>query len=179
MGVFGSRRPARSGGDHRREPGLRCHGSGLTNRILDSARAVGTVWLTPRERQIPFAKNSQRFETVRIGEFTASARSRRRPCRLQPAALNGAVCASWRPFGALWFEQRARGVDPNGSKHPLAPRALSCSRLLVYRFWGSGARSERLSILAANGMFLSSSAFSLFFPRLPVLALRVSGLRVF
>lgn len=83
---------------------------------------------------------------VALGEFAASARSRRRPCRLQPGPPIGPVCTLGRPFGALRFAVRARGADKNALKRQPWRGALPASRLLVYRFRGSGVRSERSSI---------------------------------
>jgi len=126
--------------------GRRRASGGSTNRVLDSANTDRPHWLTPRERYNGSAPISQRFETVLIGEFAASARSRRRPCRLQPGPPIGPVCTLGRPFGALRFAVRARGADKNALKRQPWRAALPASRLLVYRFRGSGVRSERSSI---------------------------------
>jgi len=133
------------------------------NRVFDSASPVRPAWLTPRERYNASAKISQRFETVRIGEFTTpprvcggvlvdrpgsltGCRARRAKCRDSKHLRR--LCPKAR---ALCFEPHDRHPDPNpgGSDRPIDPNPLKLSSSLVdnprYLTAGFGSEPDRVS----------------------------------
>ncbi len=169
--MFGPCATVETAGGGRYEHWSRRRSNESTDRIFDSASAVEPAWLTLRERYHARFPISQRFETVRIGEFTTPPRVCGGVLVDKPASRDGGRAdraksrdskglRHLRPEArALFSETRHRHPDPNpggsdrqstptlSNSHPLwLTTALFNSRVRIgprgeHELWRDPARA--------------------------------------